>query len=117
MITRELLQNLQSIPNPKTRKFINNTAANGTHTLAVYEQEVYIDNDASYTETLTLPNVSAAKGLTYSIFVVDDGGHATVDDVNDEGGFTGLTSSADNAYLVLYSDGKKWYNLVSASFA
>jgi len=97
----------------KHRKFINNTAANGTHTLAVYETEVYIDSDASYTETLTLPSVAAAKGRSYAIRTVDTGGHTTIQDQDDSLEWSDLTTDADGEYVLLYSDGRQWFNLVT----
>jgi hypothetical protein len=101
------------VESTKHRKFINNTAANGTDTLEVYETEVYIDNDSTYTETLTLPPVCAAKGRSYAIRTVDTGGHTTIQDQDDSLEWTDLVTDADNEYVLLYSDGRQWFNLAT----
>ena len=95
----------------KHRLFINNTAASGAHTLEVYQTEVYIDNDSSYTETLTLPSVAAAKGRSYAIRTVDTGGHTTIQDQDDSLEWTNQVTNADNEYTLLYSDGRQWFTL------
>jgi len=113
MMPKDLRESLEKVTPPNHRLFIANTAANGTDTMEVYQTEVYVDNDASYTETLTLPPVAEAKGVTYTIRVVDDGGHCTIQDQDDSLEWSDKATDADGEYIVLYSDGRQWHVVVT----
>jgi len=84
-------------------------------TLEVYEQVIYCNNTvASF--TITLPSISEAAGKLYSIKLITDSGvnTVTVEDQSDsydfaEGGAFILTAATD--FVLLYSDGFKWYTL------
>ena len=65
--------------------------------------------------TITLPNVEEAAGKIYSISLITDGGFDVVvqdqDESRDwEGDFT-MDTALD--YVLLYSDGRKWFVLNS----
>ena len=108
---------LEQIPPAKRALHIHNTAANGTHTITVYQTYVEVINDGTYTETLTLPSVVEATGLMFLIRVPDDGNGCTVQDADDSIDWTDVTSNDDNAELVLLSVGGKWHVLESGAFA
>jgi len=114
---------LKGIGTPNSRKFIAlavaATSASSNVTLAVYETEVYLDNNnATYQIVVTLPSVAAARGLVYNIHVVDDGtAHCKVQDQDDALLEITLTSTADGDWITLYSDGRQWIVLASLNFA
>lgn len=84
-------------------------------TLEVFEQVVYCNNTvASF--TVTLPPIKEAAGKMYSIKLITDSGAntVTVTDQSDsydfaESGALILTAITD--FVLLYSDGFKWYTL------
>ena len=84
-------------------------------TLEVYEQVVYCNNTAA-SFTVTLPPIKEAAGKMYSIKLITDSGvnTVTIADQSDsydfaEGGDLILTAATD--FVLLYSDGFKWYTL------
>ena len=112
MLTQERANMLAAVVAPDRRLFITNVA-NGTHTLEWYQTSVYITSTASFTETLTLPPVAEAAGLTYYIRTVDTGGHTTIQDQDDSLEWSNLTTDADGEYTTLYCDGRTWVVLIT----
>jgi len=101
----------------KHRLFVtlaSDATANHTTTLAVYQTEVDVDNNsASYTETIYLPSVAAAKGRSYAIRVTDFGAGVVIADQDDSLEWTDMTADADAEYGLYYSDGRQWHTLVT----
>jgi hypothetical protein len=94
--------------------YIVSSSSNTSDTMEVFETTVRIDTDTNdQAFTLTLPNVSLAKGKIYSIYLVDDGANVTIQDNDDDSGLSNITLDADDEYTVLYSDGFKWYEIAS----
>ena len=89
------------------------SSTNTSDTMEVYEQVVRIDSKTNtQTFTATLPNVSAARGKIYVITGTLCTGYAiTLQDNDDDAGLTNITLDADGEYVVLYSDGRMWYEL------
>ena len=84
-------------------------------TLEVYEQVIYCNNTAA-SFTITLPPIMEAAGRLYSIKLITDSGvnTVTIADQSDsydfaESGDLILTAATD--FILLYSDGFKWYTL------
>jgi len=86
-------------------------------TLTVNEQCVECVTGAAVDVTVTLPLVDAARGRTYAISLITDGGFDVVVQDQDEsrtwGGDYTLDTAAD--HVVMYSDGRKWWALLDES--
>ena len=108
MLSKYLREMIESVASPNRKLFISNSSANGSDTLEVYQNDVQIANTGSYTETITLPSVAEAKGLTFAFYAADVGGGVTVQDNNDSMGWSDQTISKDDGSLVLQSNGKSW---------
>jgi hypothetical protein len=77
-------------------------------TLAAYEQTVLVDStDGAF--ALTLPPVSEARGLIYTLYFMTDGGDVTIQDQDDSFDWSDKTFAAADDSVALYSDGRKWY--------
>lgn len=92
----------------------NFLAATISAALTVNQQCVECVTGASVDVTITLPNVGEAMGRTFAISLITDGGFDVVvqdqDESRDwEGDYT-LTAADD--YVLLYSDGRKWWQLL-----
>lgn len=60
--------------------------------------------------TVTLPPVAQAKGLTFTVFAQTATAAVTLEDKSDSQDWEGdFTLDAANDYVVLRSDGLKWY--------
>ena len=95
----------ESVVVPFLSKFVVKTT---TATLAVYEQIVHVTT-AGGAFTLTMPNVTEAKGRTYSIHLV--AGETTACTLTALGSLDwpgDFTLDATNDRVVLYSDGARW---------
>ncbi|NIU84309.1 MAG: hypothetical protein GWN64_12755 [Candidatus Thorarchaeota archaeon] len=85
-----------------------------TKTLALYEQHIELDCTAAEAATLTLPPVSHARGLTFTIFMRTAGAAVTVQDQDDSTDFQGdYTVDAANDKLVVRSDGRSWIEVTN----
>ena len=92
----------------------SDATANDSDTLEVYETEVDVDNNnASYTMTVYLPSVAAARGRSYAIRGTDFGAGVVIADQDDSLEWSDLTMDADGEYALLYSDGRQWHTLVT----
>ena len=98
--------------------FINDSAetAATAYTLKSSQQTVCVITGAIGDVTITLPTVSEAAGLTYSIALITDGGKDVV--VNDNGddsrvAFTAVTMDTVLDYILMYCDGQRWFTLAS----
>lgn len=80
-----------------------------TTTLELYETNVNVD--VSQTFTLTLPSVSAARGVTFSFRCYSTGGAVTLTDGGDDSEFSDVTLNTDNQESIVYSDGEHWQTL------
>jgi hypothetical protein len=99
----------------KHRLFVtlaSDATASTTDTLEVYETVCDVDNNnASYTVTIYLPSVAAAKGRMYAIRATDFGAGVIIADQDDSLEWSDLTTDADGEYTLLYSDGRQWFSL------
>jgi hypothetical protein len=80
-------------------------------TLTAQQQVVEYDTDVGGACAVTLPPVIEAMGKMYSISLVEDGGDLTVQDQDDSRDWTDIVLTADDDYVLLYSDGRKWFSL------
>lgn len=95
-------------------KVLVSTATSITYQMTVLDQVVLVTTITSYGMTVTLPPVSAAKGRIYTIrFITDGTEDLIVDDKNGDADFTALTFADAGDYLVMYSDGYKWFTLIN----
>ena len=95
---------------------ITSVASTGiTGTMSVHDFVVEVDiTAASY--TLTLPFVAEARGKIYSIQLVDaDSYELTITDAGDDPRWTDVVLGDDHDYLVLFSNGKRWFELAEYS--
>lgn len=91
---------------------ITTIVGDGSHThLTVYEQTVLVYATAAI-HTIYLPNVTEARGLLFSINLIDTTAHTVTVADNDESlGWSDLSLTADGDHVLLYSDGVRW-NLI-----
>lgn len=81
--------------------------------MAVYDFVTELDITAA-DYTLTLPPVAEAKGKIYSIVVLDaDTKTLTVTDAGDDARWTDRELGDDHDYLVIFSNGKRWFEFCS----
>jgi hypothetical protein len=85
-----------------------------TAALAVSDQVVLAYATAGADVVITLPNVSEAAGLIYSIYCKDVTAPQTItiQDQDESLGWADMVMTADNDRVVLYSDGISWAKLV-----
>jgi len=91
------------------RKLAYKTAA---YTMLLTDLGVVV---VSGTVTITLPSVALAAGMIFTVHA-PAGGTATVtvaDNANDAG-LTNISLDADDEYVCLYSDGRKWCDIGGA---
>lgn len=81
-------------------------------TLAVYETQVTVDSTVGAL-AVTLPAVAAARGNTYSVTLLVDGGNVTVQDQDDSYGWSDITLADVGDAVLVYSDGLNWWTLAS----
>jgi len=84
--------------------------------LTVRDRIVYCDaNAASAGFTVTLPNVSEARGMIFIIYAETDASsnNITVSDNSDSMGWSDITLDAADEYTLLMSDGRKWFEIAS----
>lgn len=84
--------------------------------LTIRQQVVRVTaNTASGDWTLTLPSVSEASGLKFSIVsIIANAKTVIVADAGDDKDFSNLTLDTDDDHAVLWSDGLRWFVLFSA---
>jgi len=85
-------------------------------TLKPYQQTVLCTTGAVSDVDLVLPPVGEAAGKLYSITLVTDGGKdVTVNDHGDDSrvAFTAVTLDTAEDYILLYSDGARWWTISS----
>ena len=86
---------------------------NADASLAVTEQHVTVKSDTAAV-TLTLPDVSEAKGKMFSIVALDGlANNVTVQDNNESLEWTDVVMAGTLACLLLFSDGRTWYTIAS----
>lgn len=75
--------------------------------------QVNIVSAASATAiTVTLPPVSEARGLFFSFYMkLSNTGDCTVQDQDDSLGWSDAVMTATDDYLLLYSDGLRWWKV------
>jgi len=97
---------------PQHEKIVEITAATQ---LTIRQQNVRVVAATAYPSwTLTLPSVSEASGLTFSIVSsIANSQAVTVTDAGDEGNFSDLTLDTDDDAALLFSDGLRWWVLVN----
>lgn len=80
------------------------------------DRAIRYDGSGQDANTLTLPPVSQAKGLIFTISAtIADSAALTVEDYNDDSDvWTDLTLDADNDRVALYSDGIQWWEFQNA---
>ena len=81
-------------------------------TLKLYETQVRADSTAG-AMTITLPPVSEAAGLMFSIILETDGGNLTIQDQDDSYNWSDLTCDDALDGFLLYSDGFIWWQLAA----
>ena len=81
-------------------------------TLGINDQTVRLDSSGG-AFALTLPNVSEARGMFYSILIRTAGNAVTVQDQDESEDWTNLTMDLADEKVVLYSDGMAWQPLAS----
>lgn len=86
---------------------------NANASLSVTEQHVTVKSDSSAV-TLTLPDVSEAKGKMFSVVALNgQTNNVTVEDNDESLEWTDITMAGDLACLLLFSDGRTWYTIAS----
>lgn len=118
MNPRSVMQNQQLVPRSEQTYFYSDSSTDTGQAIAlkVHQTVVYItlsDATDTATFTLTLPSVAEAKGMTYTIRVLDSAGGGTIQDRDDSLEWSDKTNDADGEYIVLYSDGRQWHVLVT----
>lgn len=94
---------------------VNFQAITETGTLDVWDLDTQVDGTAADI-TLTLPAVQKAIGKIYTITLEDaDSKTLTITDAGDDTIFTDLELGDDNDYAVLFSNGTRWFVLVSVT--
>lgn len=84
-----------------------------TGALNVYDQVVICDT-TSAAITITLPNVSEAMGMLYSITLKTDGGNnVTIQDSDESYGWSDITLADALDRVLLFSDGLCWWTIGS----
>lgn len=84
-----------------------------TGTLDVWDLVTHVDSTDG-TITITLPSVEAARGKIYTITCETFSSNITISDAGDDTIFTtALIFTAVDNYAVLYSNGTRWFVLVS----
>ncbi len=106
MLERNFIQQNQIVD-----KYIDPTVSTS---LTIYDQVVRAS--ASSAITLTLPSVSEAKGLTYTIYAVlaSQTNKITITDKSDSTGWTNAVLTNAGQKKVYYADGLAWHD-ISAS--
>jgi hypothetical protein len=90
-------------------KYLKVTAAAA---LTVRDQVVRVTAGAG-NFAVTLPNVSEAAGLIFSLYLVaTGGGQVTVQDNDESEGWADMVMTAANDMVLLYSDGITWFKIV-----
>ena len=99
------LENKQAEHQAVVDKYIDPTNADVSMTTRDYVVRV----DASTAlVTITLPNVSEAKGRWYSILVRDATETVVIQDNDESEAWSDITITVANSHLLLYSDGMSW---------
>lgn len=112
MERREAALNNMSVGPGDDLLYIVASSTNTSDTLEVFEQVVRVDTETnSQAFTLTLPNVSAAKGKIYDIELELDDANLTVQDNDDDAGLTDIVMDTAGDYVVLMSNGFMWREL------
>jgi len=91
------------------------TAAVTTKAMQAKDRLLILNTAAAVAGAVTLPKVAEAAGKI--VVIRDDGNYGanvTIDDAGDDSLFSQLTNNAANEYAVLYSDGTRWYTLVTS---
>lgn len=84
-------------------------------TMNVYDLVVEADVSGG-SITITLPPVAEARGKIYSIELLDaDSGECTVTDAGDDSKWTDVVLGDDDDYLILFSNGTRWFELSEMS--
>ncbi len=103
------------------------TSTNVTHTsggvitkTASYTMKPYdftVKGDiSSGSITITLPPVVEARGKIYTLWCIDaDSNDMTITDYGDATLWTDIVLGDDNDYLVLFSNGERWFELSEQS--
>jgi hypothetical protein len=83
--------------------------------LTIRQRVVHATASTTYPSwTLTLPSVAEAAGLTFSIVSsIANSQAVTVADAGDDANFSNLTLDTDDDAALLYSDGRRWWVVVS----
>jgi len=76
-------------------------------TLEIYQQMVHCDSTAG-AFSVTLPNVSQAKGRVFVISLDTDNGNVTVQDQDEAFLWSDLVMTAANDFVCLMSNGEMW---------
>ncbi len=98
-----------------SRQRLAQKGVSGTTALAPYEQVV---DCRGATYTITLPDIAEAAGRIYTFHCSEDVTAVTVtpnDAYQDTGQFTDVVLTALHDLLVIYCDGRFWYNLLEVS--
>lgn len=86
-----------------------------TKIMEAKDRLLIINSAAAVAGAVTLPKVAEAAGKI--VVIRDDGNYGanvTIDDAGDDPFFNQLTNDLANEYAVLYSDGTRWYPLVTS---
>lgn len=95
--------------------YLGNTMSDGSYYLSPGELFVVVTNASSSDYTIYLPSPAEVPGQILTIQVVlSSTGDVIVADQDDSFDWDGDKTLGDTLdYMVLLSDGRKWYNLVS----
>lgn len=81
--------------------------------LTIRDQVVRVTSDGAAV-TVTLPSVAEAKGLMFDIEALTGATQTvTVEDNSDDAGLSDISLDADNEYVVLWSNGISWREVVT----
>lgn len=88
------------------------------YTMKTYDFTVKCDIVTTGGFTLTLPPVVEARGKIYTIWLVDaDSNDLVITDSGDAALWNDITLGDDADYLVLFSNGERWFELAEQSDA
>jgi len=95
--------------------YLGNTMSDGSYYLRTQDIAVHVTNAVTGDYTIYLPNVSEAKGEPYAIRTTLSSTGDVIVDESDESIDTDLPKTLGDTldYILLYSDGAKWYILSS----
>ena len=116
MNLQERIASEQLAANQGNVKMFQLVEADGAQTYAMKHTDHIVIVNSGHTDntmTLTLPPVHEAMGQFYYIEATlgDTGNTTTIEDDNGDTALSDLTLDADDDYILLYSNGRRWLTI------